>query len=182
MQTLLALASLVMVMAFALNMYRSTANVQQRLAVGEVATQLVGVGTEVLDYLGTRGFDANAQATESNPLPISSPNELTPAADFGTNRCNLTFADGGYTEDGPCTYLENFHGTTLPISWGGFTFTVSIRIRYVNPLVPNDSSAVQTYAKEARVTVENPNLRIGDAPARIPLTRVFTYQKNTTSL
>lgn len=182
MQTLLALASLVMVMAFALNMYRSTANVEQRLAVSEVATQLVGAGTELLDYLGTRGFDANAQATESNPLPISDPSQLTPATDFGTAACSLTFADGGYTEAGPCTYLENFHDVALIVPWGGFTFTVTISIQYVDPQAPDVSSVTQTYAKEARVTVANPNLYIGGAPASIPLTRVFTYQKNTTAL
>ncbi|ARA94474.1 MAG: hypothetical protein D6685_06285 [Bacteroidetes bacterium] len=183
MQTLLSLASLVMVMAFAMNLYRSTATTEQRLMVGEIATHLVSAADDVMAYLSTRPFDANATPTDSNPLPVRSPADLTPPADFGTSGCTLSYDETRRAYQDTCQALEDYDGQTFDLPWAGMTFRVEIDVDYVDPAAPTTPVASPTYAKLVTVRVTRPGLYFGtpDNEAVVPLSRVFVYPYATPS-
>ena len=80
-----------------------------------------------------------------------------------------------------CEDLDDYDGMVLTRTVDGLPYTLTITVRYVQPLAPNVYSSSQTFAKEVLVEVESPYLKVGKAgdPLKVPFRRVFTYDKAT---
>lgn len=153
-QTMMGLMALMAAMLLSLNVQRASLSAQMRVIDSEMETLAAGVALEVLDYAGSKPFDA---ATAEGPVADRS--QLTPAP-FPTGKSYAEAID-----------LDDFHGI-LPytISDFDFDFEIGIEVVYVEEDDPEQEAASQTFAKRITVTVENPHL---DQP--VSVSHVYAY-------
>lgn len=182
-QLIYAILALLMIMFLSMNMQRNVGRDQQEQAVNEVGTQLIGVGTEVLEHIGGRYFDAYSFGNRNqrpycgriadDQLYLLS-DESRPPSDPGNTHGDCV----NYVN---CPYIEGFQGDTLTITRGEFDYEVVITdVEYVNPADFNDTAwgNQPSFAKRVEVQVTNPNLYLGDDPTNtftLEMDRVFTY-------
>ena len=180
-QLIYSILALLMIMFLSMNTQRNIGRDQQEQTVNEIGTQLTGVGTEVLELIGSRYFDAYTYANRNtqpycgrvadDQLTLFS-SETRPAADPGNTH-------GDCTDYTACNYIEGFQGIDTTLTRGEFDYRVEILdVEYVDPLNFFSSSAASTFAKKVSVRVTNPFLYIGDDPTNtfsLDVERVFTY-------
>ncbi len=169
MQTLYALLAMALVALLSLTVASSSRRSSQRMAVSEVSTQASGVAIDVIEQIARAPFDV---ATDTSKVsvwpPVSSAAGLTAEADFG-----------GCAYFNTCESVEEFDGVTFDYTRDGFTYGVSIVVRYVDEDNPNYQTGSQTFAKQVTVDIASPHLQIGAAPAVLRMQRVITYDKVT---
>lgn len=170
-QTFYGLIALALVSMLALNMHRSTTNLQQRHIFNEVATQVTGVGSDVLDHVSRSGvyFDKYIYDTRTTfPVcgRVTSPDVFTPKDAFIPA---ATYATS--------PYLEGFDGMTeVRIDRDDLTYLVDLNIEYVDPIT-GTPSAVPTFAKKVTLTISSPFLflRTPETPVEVTMSRVIEY-------
>jgi len=181
-QIIYSLLALLMVMVLSMNMQRGIGRDQQEQSLNEVATQLTGVGTEVLELIGTQYFD-RFNLDNQNTRPYCGR-----VADNGEEQDLLSSPSGvnfgACTDPDACAYIEGFEGLVFTRTQGEFDYEVEIlSVDYVDPqdftrVVTSDSTS---FAKRVQIEVTNPYLYIGDDPNdtdrqfSLTLERVFTY-------
>lgn len=171
MQTLYSLAAMALAMLLAINLYRGVTGTQQSMIVNEVATQLSGVGVDVLEHIGSFPFDSAVDTAKVATFPpITSVTDLTDDANFGN----------GCVQVENCEDIDDFDGKTIYRIENQMPYTIQVSVQYVEETDPSTASAVQTFAKEVTVSITNPNLTIGslNTPFVVEMKRVFTYQVN----
>lgn len=142
MQSLLALAALVVVMVVSLTVQRARAGLEDRQVDNEIDTVALGIATEQLNRAALLPFDEVPRV-----LNVA---DLTPPAAFG-----------GATSWEGAADLDDLDGLTrtVPIGPDGraLEYVVRTEVRYVLPAAGDFVSAsVQTAHKELTVTVEGP--------------------------
>lgn len=173
-QLIYILLALVLVIVLSLNLQRGVDRTAREQTLNEVQTQLVGVGTEVLERIGRTHFDEYTLINQ-NAKPscgrVENGKEAVHFHDPGSNTC------GSYDT---CTYIEGFHGLDpFTLTRGEFEFAVTIdSVGYVNPADFDVSSGSPTFAKRVWITIENPFMYLGDDPTNtfaLKMDRTFTY-------
>ena len=188
-QMIYAILAMALVMVLSLNMQRGVKQTTQGQTLNEAMTPLVGVGTEVLEHIGSTHFDGfnwnyeNSRAA-SDKRGVAIPDPLKPycgrvAVDEMLSLVSPKDPTGACTSYGTCNYIEGFNGlAAFPVQRGGFTYTVnSISVQFVDP-VTQAASLAPTFAKKVTITVSNPYLYLGDDPTNtfsLTMSRVFTY-------
>ncbi len=172
MQTLYALIALAIAMLFSVSAQRSMHQTYEQIVLNEVATQVRGVGVEVLEDIGTSFFDAAADTTLPTYTRITNVTQLTDPADFGAS-CSAIET---------CIYIEGFDGKTTKRTVDGLKYTLQVEVRYVELTSPSTVSATPTYAKEVLLHIQSPHLRLGDNPLTVTMARTFTYQRATVTV
>jgi hypothetical protein len=177
MHLIYAILAILLVGLFSMNMHRSMHHTQNSMVVNEVVTQLTGAGYDVLDLIGRQPFDENTDESKQTPLTypvIGNTGQLTPKADFGGCTALAVWTSG-------CDDLDDFDGLTIEVDVDGFQYETSIAVGYVDPLDPDSPSGGNSYAKEVTLTISNPYLLIGGQPMEVDLSRVYTYNRHTSS-
>lgn len=199
-QLIYSILALLLIMFLSMNMQRNVGRDQQEQSVNEVGTQLTGVGTEVLEQIGSQHFDwhnwnyewsrRGVDKSGALVLPLYQPycgrvakgleqaSKLSNPAGPHFGGCS-TLAD----PYGDCQYIEGFAGLPdFTITRDEFVYTVTVdAVEYVDPNDYTVVSATPTFAKRVEITVTNPYLYIGDDPNdtdsqfSLTLERVFTY-------
>lgn len=170
--TLVAIALLAMI---GLNLQRGAAHTAQQQTFNEVATQLTGVGIEVLEHIARDSVYFDRHAFDFRSVP--------PACGRIDSTQIALFADpaafGGQTYTGS-RFIEGFHGLKETIDRDGLEYEVGITVRYVDE-VTHVVSSTETFAKEVLLDITNPYLHLGDPdnPVTVRMSRVFTYDKVT---
>lgn len=172
MQVIYGLTAMALVALVSLTVQRTSTGTQQRMIVNEVATQLGGVGVEVLERIGSLPFDSKTDTTKVFTFPlVTEANQLTDASAFG-----------GCVDFALCEDIDDFHGLTIQREQDDFTYGLQIDVEYVDVLAPFGSTyGPQSFAKKVTLSVTNPHLYLGDRdnPLTVTLSRVFTYQRVT---
>lgn len=177
-QLIYAVLALALVMILSMNVQRGTGQTQRDQALNEITTLMTGVGTEVLDRVGSGHFDLYNAARTSDTTSVFLCGRLTelqkdrlrPYSEFGTDDVHCPDYEN-------CSYIEGYHGLTHTVSRDGFDYDVTIRVRYYNDEAPADTTT-PSFAKEVIVTIGNPYLYLGDDPTEtldVTMSRVFTY-------
>ena len=153
-QTMMGLLALMTAMLLSLNVNRSALNAKVQVIDSEMETIAGGVALEVLDYVGTKPFDAATdgegveQASELTTLPFSTGQSYTQADD-----------------------IDDFHQIqthTLPEF--EFDFEIDVAVEYVDENDPDLTASSQTFAKKVTVTVNNALMQ-----TPVHLSQVYTY-------
>lgn len=170
-QTLLSLGALAFIMIASYNLQRSNAATEKRIYENEVTVRLTGVGSEVLEYVGSRFFDAVMDPGHGRyDDDVTAENELSPVALFGPSETSCDYET--------CTAIEQFHGLAITRDRSGLEFDAVISIRYVDEADPEATVTTQTYAKEVAVTITSSNIKTGESDNFLTgtMTRIFTYE------
>jgi hypothetical protein len=175
MQALYGILAMTLIALLSLTVMRAQRATETRIFVNEVATQVTGVGVDILEAIGRMPFDEKTDTTKVFTFPaVTNPNQLTPqgSSEWGNK---ASFA--------ACDDIDDFHGLTVVRNFDGFNYTVTITVRYVNLDTPEIAPGGQTYAKEVLLNISNPSLYVGspDNPITVPVRRVFTYQRATSA-
>ncbi len=183
-QLIYAILALMMVMFLSMNMQRNVGRDQQEQALNEVATQLTGVGTGVLEQIGTRHFDKYTLDNERE-LPYCGRIAEEEKQYRLSREGSVNFGACATDDRGlDCRFIEGFEGVREPVTRGGIDYNVEILdVQYVDPndfdrVLPDDSTS---FAKKVIIEVTNPFLYVGDDPSNpdaqfsLTLERVFTY-------
>lgn len=174
MQVIYSLLAIMLLGLFSLNMLRGIHFSQNDMVENEVATQLTSIGTDVLEFIGRTAFDENVD--ESKISPLSFP--------IVTNAGQLTTTFGGCTAleivNPTCDDLDDFDGLVVTRQAVDLPYTVTIAVRYVDPNNPTQALS-PSFAKEVRLTITSPLLTVNDTPIPVTLTRVFTYNRITST-
>ncbi len=181
-QLIYSILALLLIMLLSMTMQRGIGRDQQEQTLNEVGTQLTGVGTEVLELIGTQYFD-RFTFDNRNTRPYCGR-----VADNGEEQDRFSRPSstnfGACANPDACAYIEGFDGLTFTRTQGDFEFEVEVlSIEYVDPddftrTVTSDSTS---FAKKVTIEVTNPYLYIGDDPNEpasqfsLTLERVFTY-------
>lgn len=153
-QTMMGLLALMTAMLLSLNVNRAALTAKAQVIDNEMETIAGGVALEVLDYVGTKPFDA---ATASNE--VTDPSELTPFP-FGTGM--------GYEDADDIDDFNQIQTYTLPEF--EFDFQIDIAVVYVDEDDAEVTATSQTFAKKVTVTVNNDLLQ-----TPVYLSQVYTY-------
>ena len=176
MQVIYAFIAMLLVALLSLTLQRGIHSTERRQIVNEVSTQLVGVGIDVLEYIGRHPFDyavdtsrVDLDAIDDFPY-VTNASQLTPPGSFG-----------GCTNYYTCQHIDDFEGVTITRNVDGFDYVVDIFVRYVDENSPDTPSAVPTFAKEVRVEISSTHLYISSPayPLTVLIARVFTYEQPT---
>ena len=180
MHLLYALLAMLLVALFSLNMQRGIHATEQQMIVNEVATQLTGVGVDVLEHIERTPFDENTDESKQVPLEypvITGTGQLTPDGGAQWGGCtSLALSDPS------CDDIDDFDGVSVDVDVDGLVYTVEVAVQYVSPATTPATlapSGAQTYAKEVTLTISNPYLLLGGTPLQVELKRVFTYNRHT---
>ncbi len=153
-QTMLGLLALMTSMLLSLNMSRASLSATAQVIDNEMETVAGGVALEVLDYIGTKPFDAATATAE-----VDDANDLT-SPPFSTGKSYAEADD-----------IDDFHLIqTHTLSAFEFDFEVDINVEYVDEDDPETASSWQTFAKKVTVTVNTDHLA-----KPVYLTQVYTY-------
>jgi len=153
-QTMMGLLALMTAMLLSLNVNRTSLSAKVQVIDNEMETIAGGVALEVLDYVGTKSFDAATATAE-----VEDPQDLTA----------LPFATGmSYTQ---ADDIDDFHQIqTHSLPEFEFDFEIDISVEYVDENVPEVTATSPTFAKKVTVTVSNEFLQ-----APVHLSQVYTY-------
>lgn len=171
MQALYGILAMALVALLSLTAMQATRSTDNRILVNEVATQASGVGIDVLEAIGSLPFDSKTDTTKVFVFPaVTSADQLTAEADFGG--C-IAFVD--------CEDIDDFDGLTFTRDFDGLDFSVTVAVRYVNEVSPDQYTGTQTYAKEVRLLISNPYVYFTNPsnPLTVEMRRVFSYQRVT---
>ncbi|MBT8400586.1 MAG: hypothetical protein KJO98_08925 [Rhodothermia bacterium] len=175
MQVLYAFIAMLLIALLSLTLQRGVHSTERRQIVNEVATQLVGVGIDVVEYIGRHPFDAQTDTTDpvvqAKGFPfVEDPSELTPPGSFG-----------GCADYYSCGDIDDFHGMNVARTVDGIDYSVDIEVEYVDDDSPETASATQTYSKEVRLEIASPHLYVSsrDNPITVVVARVFSYDQPT---
>ena len=178
-QIIYSLLALLMVMVLTMNMQRSIGRDQQEQSLNEVATQLTGVGTEVLELIGTQYYDRFTFDNRNTKPYCGRVADNGEEQDVLSRPSGVNF--GACTDPDLCAYIEGFEGLTFTRTQGEFEYEVTVLdIAYVDSTdftreLTTDSTG---FYKRVQIEVTNPYLYIGDDPGNtfsLTLERVFTY-------
>ena len=152
--TMMSLLALMIAMLLSLNVNRASLSVKVQVIDNEMETIAGGIALEVLDYVGTKPFDAATVGGE-----VEDPNDLT-APPFSTGMT--------YTE---ANDIDDFHQIqTHTLLEFEFDFEIDIIVVYVDENTPEVTASSQTFAKKVTVTVNNDFLQ-----SPVQLSQVYTY-------
>ena len=145
-QTLGVFMAIVTVMTFSLN-YQRTAIQSQRAQVGsELEVMANAVGSEILNYIATKPYDASI-AAETVTRENADPSLLTTVGDFGGQAyANCQDVDDFHAMVGHRVFFETENGL-------GFEFDVNVNVQYVTD--DGQVSATPTWTKEVTVRISN---------------------------
>ena len=150
----MGLLALMIAMLLSLNVQRASLKAKHDVVNTEMETIAIGVALEVLDYAGSKPFDA-ATAADT----VENANELTPLP-FPT--------DGIY---GEADDLDDFHEIQPhTLSAFDFDFEITSTVAYVDVANPEVEAMSQTFAKKISITVSHALLAMP-----VEITRVYTY-------
>ena len=171
MQVFYSLIAILLVGLLSMTVQRSAHRMDSQIYVNEVVTQASGVATATLEVIGMRPFDSKTDTTKVSTFPaVTSQYQLTPEADFG-----------GCVYFNLCEDIDDYDGMVIKREYDGFEYTVTITVRYVDPLNPTIYTGSQTFAKEILVEITNPYIYVGSSgnPITVPFRRIYSYQKAT---
>lgn len=169
-QTLFALLAIMILGLFSMQANRSVFGTEQKMILNEVATQATGVGIEILEEIGSKGYD------EAIPpgmvLPEAQIDLL--ATTFCAGACGC---DPNVPEDVACDFINAFDGKTATRVRDDLTYTVTITVNYVEDADPSVISADPTFSKRVDLSITNPLLYVGgpDNPLTFTMSRVYTH-------
>ena len=153
MQTMLGL---MIAMLLSLNVQRASLSARVQVIDNEMETIASGVALEVLDYVGSKPFDAATALSE-----VENESELTA----------LPFSTGMSYEE--ADDIDDFHQIETH-SLSEFEFDIDIDIdisvAYVDENNPEVIATSQTFAKKVTVTINN-----GYSESPVQLSQVYTY-------
>ncbi len=153
-QTLMALLGLMIAMLLSLNVQRASLSAKIQVIDNEMETIAGGVALEVLDYVGSKPFDAATALGE-----VENESELTA----------LPFSTGMSYEE--ADDIDDFHQIdTHSLSAFEFDFDIDISVAYVDENDPEVIATSQTFAKKITVTINNEYLEMP-----VVLSQVYTY-------
>ena len=153
-QTLMGLLGLMIAMLLSLNVQRASLSAKAQVIDNEMETIASGVALEVLDYVGSKPFDAATALGE-----VEDESELT----------TLPFSTGNAYEE--ADDIDDFHQIeTYSLPEFDFDFDIDITIEYVDEDDPEVVATSQTFAKKVTVTINNEYL---ESP--VQLSQVYTY-------
>lgn len=169
-QTLLALCAVLVFSLYALNRHRADAHHERDAVGGEV---------ELAAAERARALLARASALPYDEADVP---DGADAARVRTDTAGLARTLGpehGETNPGAYDDVDDWHGHagTERATWGSsnaVAFRSAVRVRYVRPLDPADTSAVPTLAKEVIVTLREQAPTAGRPPAIAELRQVVT--------
>ena len=179
MQVIYAFIAILLVALLSLTLQRGVHSTERRQMVNEVSTQLVGVGIDVLEFVGRRAFDYEVDTTRADfavwrdDFPYATdPTDLTPATSAEWGNC----PSGFYT----CDDIDDFDGLTVTRTVDGMDFSVDILVEYVSESTPDDPAA-QSFAKEVRLEISSSSLYLNSPanPLTVVISRVFAYSQST---
>ena len=153
-QTMMGLLALMIAMLLSLNVQRASVSAKRHVIDMEMETIAAGIALEMLDYAGSKPFDAaTAIGTVDNV------NELTP----------LPFSTGGTYAD--ADDLDDFHQIQPhTLSVFAFDFEITCAVAYVDATDPEVVATSQTFAKKIIVTVSHELLQ-----RPVQISQVYTY-------
>ncbi len=175
MQVFYAIIAMTLIALLSITLQRGTHGAFRKKVVNEVATQLTGVGVDVLENIGRKWFDSQVDTT-TIPIfpPVTDPAQLTPKGGFGgcTN----------YNAPGPaCDDVDDYDGMSISRDVDGILYNVDIEVNYVDEANPDYQPGTNTYAKEVQLDISSPYLYFNDPsnPLTVRMTRIFTHQMTT---
>lgn len=196
-QLIYSILALLLVMVVSMNTQRSVMSTAEDQAFNEVATQMTGVGTEVLERIGRTHFDryawyygaststisgTTAQKREKRRQRLCGRLNENEADSLGTPVSLATYCSTLGNPYRDCPFIDGFHNLPdFTLTRGQFEFTVdTIRVEFVNPADFNDGTwaNAKSFAKRVTVSVEYPGIYFNDDPTntlRLDLDRVFIY-------
>ncbi len=153
-QTLMALLGLMIAMLLSLNVQRASLSAKAQVIDNEMETIASGVALEVLDYVGSKPFDAATALGE-----VEEESELT----------TLPFSTGMSYEE--ADDIDDFHQIqTHSLPEFEFDFDIDITVDYVDENDPEVVATSQTFAKKVTVTINK-----GYLESPVQLSQVYTY-------
>ena len=153
-QTIMGLLGLTIAMLLSLNVHRASLTAKVYVIDNEMETIASGIALEVLDYVGSKPFDA---ATTNGTVDNAS--ELTPLP-FSTG---MTYQEAGDIDD-----FHQIQTYSLPAF--DFDFDIDITVAYVDENDPERIAGSQTFAKRVTVTINDEYLA-----SPVHLSQVYTY-------
>ncbi len=153
-QTIMGLLGLMIAMLLSLNVQRASLTAKAQVIDNEMETIASGVALEVLDYVGSKPFDAATALAE-----VEDESELTA----------LPFSTGMSYEE--ADDIDDFHQIqTYTFPEFDFDFEIDITVEYVDENDPEVVATSQTFAKKVTVTINNEYL---ESP--VQLSQIYTY-------
>ena len=150
----MGLLGLMIAMLLSLNVQRVSLSAKIQVIDNEMETIASGVALEVLDYVGSKPFDAATALGE-----VEDESELT----------TLPFSTGMSYEE--ADDIDDFHQIeTHSLPEFEFDFDIDITIEYVDENDPEVIATSQTFAKKVTVTINNGYLK-----SPVQLSQVYTY-------
>ena len=150
----MGLLALMIAMLLSMNVQRASLRAKRHVIDTEMETIAAGVALEVLDYAGSKPFDAATAAGT-----VENTDELTPLP-FFTGRTYDEADD-----------LDDFHQIQPhTLSMFDFDFEITSTVAYVDAADPEAVATSQTFAKKIVVTVGH-----GLLQRPVQISRVYTY-------
>jgi hypothetical protein len=182
-QIILSILAIMIVMILSLTVMRSAQSSQQRMAWNEISGHVTSIATEVFDHIGRMPFDdaVNEVKAGSNvqfPMVTNSA-QLTPksSAEWGHSNCLDAFGQISFHE---CEDIDDFDGITLIRNIAGHEYNVRINVWYVSDDAQwTRLNGSQSFLKEVELEIENQNLRVGNSPFVVTVSRVYSYNRIT---
>ena len=150
----MGLLGLMIAMLLSLNVQRASLSAKVQVIDNEMETIASGVALEVLDYVGSKPFDAATALAE-----VEDESELT-ALPFSTGMA--------YEEADDIDDFNQIQTYTFPEF--DFDFDIDITVEYVDENDPEAVATSQTFAKKVTVTINNEYL---ESP--VQLSQAYTY-------
>lgn len=173
-QVIYALAALAIASILSFQFLISSRAANSQIHSNEILTQVSGVATDMIEWIGSTAFD-NRTREDLYSDPPSSADSLTASGGFG----GIANAEAC---DSLCMDIDDFHGLTFAEQYDGIDFDVEVTVRYVDPSNPDSVVVGPSFAKEVILGITNPNIYRGGNPdslVTIEVGRVFTYFRTT---
>jgi len=173
-QTLFALLAVMILGIFSLQMNRTIFAGEQKMILNEVATLATGVGTELLEEIGSKNYSfgiANQVFHEGQR------DSLYAKGNFCNGPC-LCDPDVNFAG---CDFITSFDGKKATRERGGILFEVDFEVNYVQENDPSVISGTPTFVARVDLRITSPLLYVGspDNPLEYKMSRVFTHPRVT---
>ncbi len=183
-QTLLALFALALASYLSLGQQQLALRSQENTVGNEVGLAAAGLASEVMAFVESRSFDeaTSPEAIHSTQNVPTSPNDFSPASDFGaadrgTDGCNLVLP----ALTPVCDDVDDVSGmgwvpTTLTLAHDrSLDFEVRLVVFYVSSPESMAESPVRTLHKRVVIDVRSPHVTGDEVDGLVRLTRVVSY-------